>query len=71
MQEMPEVDGVLGTGSYADVVSAIEKLLQGDTVEEFASIDTPEQESGRILTTPEHYAYISHTCFHLNLTFHN
>ena len=58
IKEMPEVDGVLGTGSYADVVPAIEKLLQGDTVEEFASIDTPEQESGRILTTPEHYAYI-------------
>ena len=58
MEEMPEVDGVLGTGSYAEVVPAIEKLLQGDIVEEFASIDTPEQESGRILTTPEHYAYI-------------
>ena len=58
MKEMPEVDGVLGTGSYTEVVPAIEKLLQGDTVEEFASIDMPEQESGRILTTPEHYAYI-------------
>lgn len=58
MKEMPEVDGVLGTGSYTEVVPAIEKLLQGNTVEEFASIDTPEQESGRILTTPEHYAYI-------------
>ena len=58
MNEMPEVDGVLGTGSYAEVVPAIEKLLQGESVEEFASIDTPEQESGRILTTPEHYAYI-------------
>lgn len=58
MKEMPEVDGVLGTGSYTEVVPAIERLLQGDTVEEFASIDMPEQESGRILTTPEHYAYI-------------
>ena len=58
MKEMPEVDGVLGTGNYAEVVSAIEQLLQGNSVEEFASIDTPEQESGRILTTPEHYAYI-------------
>ena len=58
MQEMPEVDGVLGTGNYAEVVFAVEKLLQGDSVEAFASVDTPEQESGRILTTPEHYAYI-------------
>ena len=58
VKEMPEVDGILGTGSYTEVVPAIEKLLQGETVEEFASIDTPEQECGRILTTPEHYAYI-------------
>jgi len=58
MQEMPEVDGILGTGSYTEVVPAIEQLLANNTVAEFASIDTPEQESGRILTTPEHYAYI-------------
>ena len=58
MEEMPEVDGVLGTGNYAEVVSAIERLLADETVNEFASIDTPEVETGRILTTPEHYAYI-------------
>jgi len=58
VKEMPEVDGILGTGSYTEVVPAIEKLLMGESVEDFASIDTPEQETGRILTTPEHYAYI-------------
>ena len=58
MKEMPEVDGVLGTSSYTEVVPAIEALLEDNTVVEFASIDTPEQETGRILTTPEHYAYI-------------
>ena len=58
LAEMPEVDGVLGTGSYTEVVPAIEKLLSDQQVFEFGSIDTPEQETGRILTTPEHYAYI-------------
>lgn len=58
MQEMPEVDGILGTGSYADVVSAVEMLLNDESVSVFGSIDTPEEETGRILTTPEHYAYI-------------
>ena len=58
MQEMPEVDGVLGTGSYTEVVSAIEQLLNDQTVNDFGSIDAPEVETGRILTTPEHYAYI-------------
>ena len=58
MREMPEVDGVLGTGSYTEVVAAIDKLLEGECVSDFGSIDAPEQETGRILTTPEHYAYI-------------
>ena len=58
MAEMPEVDGVLGTGSYTEVVPAIESLLEGETVSDFGSIDAPEQETGRILTTPEHYAYL-------------
>ena len=58
MNEMPEVDGVLGTGSYTQIVPAIEALLEGKQVVDFGSIDAPEQETGRILTTPEHYAYI-------------
>ena len=57
-KEMPEVDGILGTGSYTEVVPAIEKLLSDEVVEDFGSIDAPEEETGRILTTPEHYAYI-------------
>ena len=58
LKEMPEVDGVLGTGSYTEIVPAIEALLEGKQVTEFGSIDAPEQETGRILTTPEHYAFI-------------
>ena len=58
LKEMPEVDGILGTGSYTQIVPAIEALLEGNTVMDFGSIDAPEQETGRILTTPEHYAYI-------------
>ena len=58
LDEMPEVDGILGTGSYTEVVPAIERLLEGEQVSDFGSIDAPEQETGRILTTPEHYAYL-------------
>ena len=57
-QEMPEVDGILGTGSYTEIVPAIEALLTGSAVSRFDSIDSPEEESWRILTTPQHYAYI-------------
>ena len=58
LKEMPEVDGILGTGSYAEIVPAIEKLLNGEQVVDFGSIDAPEVETGRIMTTAGHYAFI-------------
>ncbi len=58
LEQMPEVDGILGTGSYTEIVPAIEALLADQSVRSFGSIDAPEVETGRILTTPEHYAYI-------------
>ena len=58
LEQMPEVDGILGTGSYTEIVPAIEALLADKAVRDFGSIDAPEVETGRILTTPEHYAYI-------------
>ena len=57
-QELPEVDGVLGTGSYDQIAQAIDSLLADQTVAQFDSIDAPEQETGRILTTPEHCAFL-------------
>lgn len=57
-EELPEVDGVLGTGSYTEIVPAIEALLEDRNVSSFGSIDAPEEEVGRIMTTPAHYAYI-------------
>ncbi len=56
--EMPEVDGILGTGSYTQIVPAIEALLEQRQVSDFGSIDAPEEETGRVLTTPPHYAYL-------------
>lgn len=58
LTEMPEVDGVLGTGSYDDIVSVVARLLGGETVSEFGDIHAPMSEAGRILTTPEYYAYL-------------
>lgn len=58
LEQMPEVDGILGTGSYTEIVPALEKLLAGQTVVDFGSIDAPEVETGRVVTTPEHFAYI-------------
>ena len=58
LQEMPEVDGVLGTGSYYDIVHAAKEILDGKKYERFDDISAPLNEPGRILTTPEQYAYL-------------
>ncbi len=58
LKEMPEVDGVLGTGSYYDIASAARQVMEGRTVSEFGDVDAPVPETGRILTTPAHYAYL-------------
>ena len=58
LRELPEVDGILGTGSYMDIVPAIRQVLSEGRPESFRSIDAPVPESGRILTTPRHYAYL-------------
>lgn len=56
--ELPEVDGVLGTGSYKDVVSSVERVMAGERTSCFDDINAPVDEFGRVLTTPRHYAYL-------------
>ena len=59
LEQLPEVDGVLGTGSYHRIVPVIEAMLSEDVeVALFDSIDEPELETGRVMTTPEYFAYI-------------
>ena len=58
LEELPEVDGVLGTGSYYDIVPAVEEVLAGGRPERFGDIDAPIPEVGRVLTTPRHYAFL-------------
>ena len=56
--ELPEVDGILGTGSYKDIVSAVEDVMGEKNPRYFGDIDAPVDEFGRVLTTPGHYAYL-------------
>ena len=58
LTELPEVDGILGTGSYHDVVAAARQLFEGRVVSEFCSIHEPVRETGRILTTPAWYSFV-------------
>ena len=58
LKELPEVDGVLGTGSYYDVANAVGQVLSGKRYKRFDDINAAQSEDGRILTTPEYYAYL-------------
>ena len=57
-KELPEVDGMLGTGSYTDVVAAVEELMAGEKAEHFAGIHTTYEDGERIVTTPPYTAYL-------------
>ena len=56
--ELPEVDGILGTGSYGEIVSAVEDVMAGKHPRRFGDINAPVDEFGRMLTTPPWYAYL-------------
>ena len=57
-QEMPEVDGVLGTGSYTDIVSTLEEVTAGGHPRRFGDIDHTEEDGARVVSTPPYTAYL-------------
>ena len=58
-EEIPEVDAVLGTTSYEDILKAVKAAQQGNRYEEFKDIDyLPETTGKRILTTGGHFGYL-------------
>ena len=58
LEELPEVDGIMGTGSYGDIVSAVEQVAAGQKFSRFTDISGPVEELPRVISTPMHYAYL-------------
>ena len=59
LQELPEVDGILGTGSYGDIAAAIDEVMgKGLRPCYLCNVSTAEQGGERILSTPPWYAYL-------------
>lgn len=59
IQEIPEVDAVLGTSSYRDILKAVEEACAGRHFEEYRDINELPEDSGRpVLTTGGHYGYL-------------
>ncbi|MDO4519375.1 MAG: 30S ribosomal protein S12 methylthiotransferase RimO [Eubacteriales bacterium] len=59
IEEIPEVDAVIGTSSYTEIVKAMESAVAGTAFECFRSIDElPEDVGERVLTTGGHFGYL-------------
>ena len=58
-QEIPEVDAVLGTTSYGDIVKALNEVQTGNVFQEFRDInELPEDCGHRVITTGGHFGYL-------------
>ena len=59
MTEIPEVDALLGTGSFTGIIKVIEGLTDGQKHSCFEPLDLPPASAvGRMLTSGTHFAYL-------------
>ena len=59
VNEIPEVDAVLGTTSFDDLLEAIDQAFGGERYLEFKDISyTPQVETKRMITTGGHFEYL-------------
>lgn len=58
-EEIPEVDAVLGTGSWDELIQALDKVFDGEKYLDFQDVDRlPQAEGKRVITTGGHYDYL-------------
>lgn len=59
VQEIPEVDGVLGTASYDEILAALDHIFAGESFLKFKNIDTlPKNSKKRVVTTGGYFEYL-------------
>ena len=60
LDEIPEVDGILGTSTYDEISTVLKQVLGGETgVSCFHNLDLiPQVETDRIITTGGYYAFL-------------
>lgn len=58
LKEMPEVDAVAGLGVNGDIVAFVEQALAGKTKSVYPDKTALPLSGERVLTTPEHWAYL-------------
>lgn len=57
-RDLPEVDGLMGTGSYTDIVSAVNEVMAGEMPEHFGDIDHTFEDGDRMVSTNPWTAYL-------------
>lgn len=58
LEELPEVDAILGTGSYTHIVTAVQEVMQEHNIVDFAAPASAALEGERSLLTPAYTAYL-------------
>ncbi|NLB17094.1 MAG: 30S ribosomal protein S12 methylthiotransferase RimO [Clostridiales bacterium] len=58
MEELPEVDALLGVGSIHKIKDAVDAVLQGEKYKSFDPVDECPLGGERVVTTPEYTAYL-------------
>ena len=58
MSELPEIDAVLGVGSFSDIVRAADAVSEGRFISLFGDQSGPIDETPRVITTGPSWAYL-------------
>ncbi len=58
LQELPEIDAVLGVGSFSDIVKAADAVLEGREARFFGDQNAPVEEIPRVVSTGPSWAYL-------------
>ena len=56
--ELPEIDAVLGVGSFGEIVKAADAVMEGRVLRAFASNSAPVDEIPRVVSTGPSWAYL-------------
>lgn len=58
LESLPEVDGMLGTGSFGEICAAVDAVMQGGKPLLFADKNGPIEEIDRVVSTGPGWAYL-------------
>lgn len=58
LSEMPEIDAIVGTTAFPELIEVLDRVLAGEKVSRIGDASAPIPELGRVVTTGPSWAYI-------------